>query len=142
MFHVGDVVRKLRTKQGLTVEELAIKAGVDKGTVSSIERGRNYRADRLAKVAEALGVPVNKLHVGILFEEHGADSHRLTEVEAEVLDLLRDIPEDQLQPVLDVLRAHAALARRAHALRSAEQSLPERPASTDETPAKSGGRRH
>lgn len=37
VFHRGDVVRKLRDKQGWTQIQLAKKAGVNKGTVAAVE---------------------------------------------------------------------------------------------------------
>lgn len=39
-FTVGDVVRKLRIKRGLTSHELAIKAEIAQSTLSVIERRR------------------------------------------------------------------------------------------------------
>ena len=54
MFGVGDVVRRLRIKRRWTIDELAQRAGVNKMTVSAIERGHNYTRTRLDAVARAL----------------------------------------------------------------------------------------
>ena len=56
MFHTGDVVRKMRLARGLTIPDLADLAGVNKMTVSGIERGDNHTRDSLAAVARALGL--------------------------------------------------------------------------------------
>lgn len=59
VFHEGDLVRKLRTAEGRdwTVEQLAEKAGLNKGTVSKLERGElDPRKSTLEKIAAALDV--------------------------------------------------------------------------------------
>lgn len=64
VFHVGDVIRKLRKERNWTVEELAEKAGVGKMTVSSIERGEaNYRRETVEKIAAALDTSTARLEV-------------------------------------------------------------------------------
>ena len=57
MFHVGDVIRKLRLERGWTGEALAREAGVNKMTVSAIERGENHTREKLQAIARALGLP-------------------------------------------------------------------------------------
>jgi transcriptional regulator with XRE-family HTH domain len=62
VFHIGDVVRKLRREQGLTLIALSACAGVSKTTLSELERkGRNFERLTLAKVASALGVSESDL---------------------------------------------------------------------------------
>jgi transcriptional regulator with XRE-family HTH domain len=57
VFHVGHVIRQLRTDQGWTIDDLAARAHVGKMTVSGIERGeRNYRRHTLDALARALGM--------------------------------------------------------------------------------------
>ena len=57
MLHVGDVVRKLRLRQGLTIPELATEAGVNHKTISSIEHNeRPSTPETLGLVAHALGL--------------------------------------------------------------------------------------
>jgi transcriptional regulator with XRE-family HTH domain len=69
VFHVGDLVRKLRTAEGRdwTVEELAEKAGLNKATVSKLERGElDPRKSTIDKIAAALGVSASYLVSGAL----------------------------------------------------------------------------
>lgn len=64
VFHTGDLVRKLRTAEGRdwTVEMLAEKAGLNKATVSKLERGElDPRKSTLEKIAGALRVPTATL---------------------------------------------------------------------------------
>jgi transcriptional regulator with XRE-family HTH domain len=56
MFHVGDVVWKLRTLRGWNIDDLAREAGVNKMTVSGIERGGNHTREKLDAVSRALGL--------------------------------------------------------------------------------------
>lgn len=52
MFHVGDVLRKLREGAGLTLEEVARQTGMSKGTISQVERGEgNPRQSTLDELA-------------------------------------------------------------------------------------------
>lgn len=56
-------LRALREKQNLTLDELANKSKVDRGTISKIETGKrtNPRPSTLRKLAEALGVEPGEL---------------------------------------------------------------------------------
>jgi putative transcriptional regulator len=46
--HMGDMVRRLRSKLGLTQEELAHELGITVGTVNRWENGR-FRPSKLAR---------------------------------------------------------------------------------------------
>ncbi len=59
---VGDRVREIRLERGLSQEELAHNAGLDRSYMSGIERGvRNVTVLKLQAVARALKVPVREL---------------------------------------------------------------------------------
>jgi transcriptional regulator with XRE-family HTH domain len=54
---IGQRLRALRTERGLTILELAAKAGVSSGSISQIERGAsNPSVSTLQKLRAALGV--------------------------------------------------------------------------------------
>lgn len=58
----GPLIRRLRTDAGMTVRELADRAGVDFGYLSRVERGQGTPTQRwIADVAVALDVPVESL---------------------------------------------------------------------------------
>ena len=57
---IGNIIQVLRVQQGLTVEELAQKAGVSSSLLVRVELGKfNVRLDSLSSVAEALGYKVD-----------------------------------------------------------------------------------
>lgn len=59
---VGNTVRRLREKQGISQEELADRSGLHRTYISGVERGvRNPTVVVLEKVADALGVELSAL---------------------------------------------------------------------------------
>lgn len=57
-----NALKRLRAESGLTLEELAEKSGVNINTISYLENGKQKaRSTTLAKVARALGVPLDDL---------------------------------------------------------------------------------
>ena len=57
---IGNTIQVLRVQQGLTVDELAQKAGVGSSLLTRVELGKfNVRLDVLSSVAEALGYKVD-----------------------------------------------------------------------------------
>jgi len=64
----GQVLRTLRKKAGLSQEQLALEAGIERNFVSLIERGVNQPSIRVIfKLAQALAVPPSAML--ILVEE-------------------------------------------------------------------------
>jgi len=56
---IGSNIRKLRQKEGLTQEKLALKAGLDRSYIGGIERGeRNISVLNLKKCADALKIDI------------------------------------------------------------------------------------
>ena len=54
---LGDDVRRQRKLKGLTQEQLAFEASIERSYVSDLERGqRNPSVQALGRLAEALGV--------------------------------------------------------------------------------------
>ena len=59
---LGQQIRRLRDEKGLSQEEFAGLADIDRAYFGGIERGeRNVAALNLIKIADALGVEVGKL---------------------------------------------------------------------------------
>lgn len=60
--HFGDKVRELRTKRGLSQEQLAELSGLHRTYISSLELGkRNVSLVNIYTLAKALGVTPDKL---------------------------------------------------------------------------------
>lgn len=61
---IGDAVRALRAKSGLSQEEFAHRAGLDRTYVSGIERGvRNPTVASLQRVSDALGITLDVIFI-------------------------------------------------------------------------------
>lgn len=61
-FSFGQRVRKLRIAAGLSQEKLALRSGLHRTYISSLERGqRNVSLENILKLADALGVPAANL---------------------------------------------------------------------------------
>jgi transcriptional regulator with XRE-family HTH domain len=58
----SDKIRRLRKSRGWTQEELAVRTGLHRTYIGSIERcERNVSLINVEKIADALGVPVEAL---------------------------------------------------------------------------------
>jgi transcriptional regulator with XRE-family HTH domain len=59
---LGEAIRELRAEQGISQEQLALIAGVDRSYLGRIERGDNNVAMlTLARIAQALDVTVTEV---------------------------------------------------------------------------------
>jgi len=62
----GSNIAKLRTAKGLTQEQLAEKANLDRMTIAFIEGGRRFpRMSTLQALAKALNTDINHLFSGL-----------------------------------------------------------------------------
>ncbi len=65
MAKVGDRIREIRERLGLTQEELAARSGVSKGFLSDVENDKSSPgSDYLLRIANALGASVDYLLKG------------------------------------------------------------------------------
>lgn len=57
---IGDVLREIRQRQGLTLREVSSAARVSLGYLSELERGqKEASSELLASICEALGLPLS-----------------------------------------------------------------------------------
>ncbi len=62
LFKIGQSVRYIRLKQGISQEELAFKSGLNTNSISTLERGlNNIKIKTLYKIAEALNVKAEEI---------------------------------------------------------------------------------
>ena len=94
MQELKDRVREYRKARGMTQNELAMRAGVDQGTVSNIERGYNSKTSVLLKIAEVLEVEVANLM--------GPST-----IEAMFAEAVQKLDLDQMKVALTVIQAMA-----------------------------------
>ncbi|MBI3600996.1 MAG: helix-turn-helix transcriptional regulator [Nitrospinae bacterium] len=66
LIELGNQIREERKKKGLSQEQLAFDADVDRSYIGGIERGeRNVSFLTLVKIAECLGCDISKFTKGI-----------------------------------------------------------------------------
>ena len=62
LFKIGQSVRYLRMKKGLSQEELAFKAELNMNSISTLERGiNNIKIKTLYSIANALNVKIEEI---------------------------------------------------------------------------------
>lgn len=85
---LGDVLRRLRVRQGRTLREVSTVARVSLGYLSEVERGqKEASSELLASICGALGVPLSQ----VLREV--SDQFALAELQA--APVMADIPEHE-----------------------------------------------
>ena len=63
---LGDRIRELRNKTGLSQEKFALSIGMDRTYFASVEAGRrNIAICNLKKIADGLGVSLSELFSGL-----------------------------------------------------------------------------
>jgi transcriptional regulator with XRE-family HTH domain len=59
---LGDAIRRIRLAKGLSQEQLALQADIDRGYLGRVERGDNNVAIlTLLRIADALGLSLGQL---------------------------------------------------------------------------------
>jgi len=105
---IGAAVRAGRSEAGLTQEELAERIGRHADSVSLIERGRTLPTlDMLVGLSAALKLPISELVPTAVPEKQ--KSTRRVLLEAEIVQLLKAVPEKRLEAVRDQVRMIAEL---------------------------------
>lgn len=62
LVRLGSCIRKLRVERGWSQEDLALKSGLHRTYISSLENGeRNPTMRSVGSIAKALGIPVRDL---------------------------------------------------------------------------------
>ena len=111
MSTVGDNILYMRKRLGMTQEELATRMGYkSKSTINKIELGVNdIPQSKIVKFAEVLGTTPAYL-MGWTEDNNNEENLSpeelvLSEGEKMLLELFRQVPEDQQQLVLGMIRA-------------------------------------
>ena len=106
-------IYKYRSKLGLSMKELADKVGVSESTISFWESGttspRVAKAERLAEIF-GISVPVLAFGDDVFSDHNGEDAKIINAINnnselKEVIKILLDLTPDDLERVLNVVRA-------------------------------------
>ena len=99
---VGLTIQKIRMERGMTQEQLAEKAGLNRVTIAKYEIGRvSPTAKNLGRLAKALGVTTDyMLHP----DEEVPVPLNLSEFTIYARGMKHDITEEQKRRMLDTLR--------------------------------------
>ena len=102
-------IKELRLQRGMTLEQVGDIVGVGKSTVRKWETGMiaNMRRDKIALLAKALGTTPAYLMGWNDADKQNAPDMKLTEGEELLLNLFRQIPEDQQKVFLEMGRVYA-----------------------------------
>lgn len=107
---VGDNIRRLRSKTGLTQEEIALKSGLSQGYINQLESGkRKFTQKSLELIADALSVPMVELfrdeaQLAPLVAEKIERYRKKHPDKKEFLALLKGLPEHVVEHYLILLR--------------------------------------
>ena len=112
MSTVGDNILRLRKQLGLTQEDLATRMGYkSKSTINKIEIGINdIPQSKIVQFAEVLGTTPAVL-MGWAEKEKSPDEPQLNEGEKMLLELFRQVPAEQQELVLGMIRAALGVPR-------------------------------
>ncbi len=107
MSTVGENILLMRKRLGWTQEELAKRMGYkSKSTINKIELGINdIPQSKIVQFADVLGTTPAHLMGWNDEEITTPEEPKLSEGEKMLLDLFRQVPEDQQQLVLGMIRA-------------------------------------
>ncbi|HXX79920.1 MAG TPA: helix-turn-helix transcriptional regulator [Thermodesulfovibrionales bacterium] len=116
---VGDNMRRLREKSGLTQEELALKSGLSQGYINQLESGkRRYTQKSLELIAGALSVPVIELFRGEETQHATRVSEKTGRYEGkrssrkELLSLLKELPDHVVEHYLTLLKLEKEMRKK------------------------------
>ena len=65
-FKIGEAIKKARTEQNLTQEELGERIGVKRAQISRLEKGYSISLPTMSRVFKALGVATASLDLGTI----------------------------------------------------------------------------
>jgi transcriptional regulator with XRE-family HTH domain len=101
---IGARIRQIRLSLGLTQENLAEKADMDFTSIGAAERGvRNLSLKSLARVADALGVPIEEL---VSLPQNTRRVNLEKEMVMQELQMLaKDMDTEQLKLILEIVKA-------------------------------------
>ncbi len=113
---VGENLSKIRTRKGLTQEEVALRSGLTQGYINQLESGkRMFTQKSLEQIAEALNVPLidffkkmEKKTEGVC-EDVSKYKRRESPSKKEILALLNELPPQLREHYFTLLKLEKEL---------------------------------
>ncbi|MDO5786050.1 MAG: helix-turn-helix transcriptional regulator [Eubacteriales bacterium] len=100
---IGKQIRKIRNAQGITLEELSFKSGLNAAHLGQIERGlRNPTVETLERIADAL--EVSFLDLVSTLEQALPEQDKTDVVKRKIDAQLSSMTLDELEDILRIIR--------------------------------------
>lgn len=100
---IGKQIRKIRNAQGITLEELSFKSGLNAAHLGQIERGiRNPTVETLERIADAL--EVSFLDLVSALEQTPPEQDKSNVVKRKIDAQLSSMTLDELEDILRIIR--------------------------------------
>lgn len=116
---VGESIRRLRTEENLTQEELALRSGLSQGYINQLENGkRKFTQKSLELISKALSIPIMELFSekeafpAPLVKEEMAEYGGKPRQIGELTELLKALPAHIVEHYLTLLKMEAELQRK------------------------------
>jgi transcriptional regulator with XRE-family HTH domain len=119
---IGFLIKQYRQENNLTLRDFATRCGTSHSYIAMLESNKNSKTGEpivptltmLNKISRGMGISVNDLinicddiPISLSQEENTPEEPKLTEGERMLLDLFRQIPEEQQKVFLDMGRVYA-----------------------------------
>lgn len=95
MNHIGDNIRRMRERAGLSQQQLAERSGISKAQISRLETGTqdNPQIKTLIPLSTALGVSLEEIAYG---EQNGSFSY--------IIKMIEKLPEQDKESIRKLLK--------------------------------------
>src|SRR3989338_6683939 len=106
---VGENIRRIRQKAGITQEELALMSGLSQGYINQLESGkRNYTQKSLGLIANALSIPIIEFfredeEIPLVSEKESSYLKKRS-YKKEFIQILNNLPEHIVEHYLTLLK--------------------------------------
>lgn len=119
---IGFLIKQYRQENNLTLRDFATRCGTSHSYIAMLESNKNSKTGEpivptltmLNKISRGMGISVNDLinicddiPISLAQEENTPEEPKLTEGERMLLDLFRQIPEEQQKVFLEMGRLYA-----------------------------------
>ena len=114
---VGNNIRTIRTRKGLTQEALALESGLSQAYINQLENGRRlYTQKSLEVIAEALSTPMIDFFKDEYAQQAGTEDHRKDHADKkhykkELLSLLNGMPDHIIEHYVTLVKLEKQLLK-------------------------------